>query len=103
MIKHLVMGLFAAVSVVAASGCGADPCAKQADCAKKAGTAFSETEGLNSAKTDREKAVSLNCGSQYDDLSNCIAGLTCDQLSSLDAIVANCGAKVNAYNKCVTG
>ena len=99
--KKLLLGLMLGVGLVALSGCGADACAKQAECAKKAGTAFSETECRATDKTDREKAASKGCGSQYDELSGCIAGLTCDQLTSLDAIVANCGAKVNAWNKCI--
>lgn|SRR5512140_746571 len=101
MMKHLLMGLLLAVGMVALTGCGPDACAKQAECAKKAGTAFSETECRNTDKTDREKAASMNCGSQYDAAVACIAALNCDQLISSDAIIANCGAKLTAYTKCV--
>ena len=99
--KKLMLGLMLGAGLVALSGCGADLCGKQAECAKKSGTAFSETECRSQDKTDREKAASMSCGSQYDELSSCIAGLTCDQLGTLDAIAANCGAKLNAYSKCV--
>jgi hypothetical protein len=88
--------------LVGTMGCGGgDLCGKQAECSKKAGVSFSETECRNSYQTDREKAASLGCGAQYDDAASCGAALSCDQLLTAGSYQVNCGAKLNAYTKCI--
>lgn len=81
-------------------GC-ADVCAKQAECAKKSGATFSQTECTNNAKIEQEKATNAGCGGEYSDALNCIAGLDCSQINDGSAISAECGAKVEKYSKCV--
>jgi hypothetical protein len=99
--KTMMLGLMLAVGAVMLSGCGADLCAKAADCAKKAGESFSETQCRTDQKTNRELASTKGCGSQFDELANCIAGLSCDQVSSQTGVLANCGAAANAFSKCM--
>ncbi len=81
-------------------GC-ADVCAKQAECAKKSGDTFSQTECSNDAKIEQEKADNKGCGSQYSAALACISSLDCAQIRDGNAITAECGAKLDQYNKCV--
>ena len=93
---------------------GGDRCSKQAECAKKAGNSFSETECRTGDTADREKATSKGCTSQYDDLNGCISALSCDSINNLVTCDANgacfwtttatnnCGAKINLYDKCMS-
>ena len=88
-----------ALGLMGLSGCGNagdSICSKAAECAKKAGTAFSESQCKDDAKTTRELAASKNCGSQLDDWLNCLADLAC----GADA-TANCGGKQNTFTKCI--
>lgn len=82
------------------SACGADLCARQEDCARKAGDAFSITQCRNESVADREKAQTAGCAAQYADMEACLAGLTCDQLSTGNGRSANCGASIEQFNKC---
>ncbi len=99
--RRAIVAVALVVGLAGLTGCGASLCDKAEECAKKAGTTFSKTECENTDKTNKEKADSKGCGSQYSDLASCAAGLSCDQFNSDTGLSTNCGAKVNAYNKCM--
>lgn len=95
------------------AGCGGDRCSKQAECAKKAGNSFSETECRTGDTADREKATSMGCTAEYDGLMSCLSALSCDSINNLTTCDAtacywtttatsNCGAKINLYSKCMS-
>jgi hypothetical protein len=81
-------------------GC-ADLCAKQAECAKKSGDTFSQTQCTNDAKESQERSESKGCGAEYSALSSCAANLSCTELRDGTAIQAECGAQYNKYAKCM--
>lgn len=92
-------GILVSIFVLAFTGC-ADVCAKGDECAKKAGRSFSITECRTEATANRERANTKGCAAEYGAAEACFAGLTCDQLASLDGIAANCGAPFEKLNKC---
>jgi len=92
--------LLSAIAALGLVGCGVDLCARSEDCARKAGDAFSITECRNEAVTSREKAQTAGCATEYNDMEVCLAGLTCDQLSTNNGREANCGAKLDQFREC---
>jgi len=85
--------------------CGSDDltsvCEKADECARKAGTAFSKTECENAAKAEKEKAETAGCADQYAEYVDCVTGLDLQCTDGTSKIQAECGAKVNAVNKCM--
>jgi hypothetical protein len=92
--------LLAMTCVLGVVGMGCrDLCAVAEDCAKKSGDAFSITQCRNEYQTGREQANTKGCAPQFDEYFNCISNLQCG--STDEQISANCGAKGNAFSKCL--
>jgi hypothetical protein len=91
-----------ALVLLALPGCGSsttNACAKAEECATKAGTAFSQTECETKLTAAQEKADSVKCLAEFDDVQNCVSGLACGATSS--EINANCGALAKTLSKCM--
>ena len=92
--------------LVACGGGDADAiCDQQEDCAKKASASFSVTECKQNNVKAREEADTQGCSDEYGDAESCIAGLDfqCEDFQGDGFVrksVAECGAKVEKYNKC---
>ena len=93
------LGLAFVTLLFAACGNSVDAaCSRAKECTAKAGTAFSETQCKTTFQSSRESAVSVKCGSQYDEYIYCLVGLPCT-FSDAD-VDAECGAKVKALENC---
>ena len=89
-------------ALLALAGCGSaasSACDKAEECAIKAGDAFSHTECETKAISAREKADSVKCGAEFDEVANCASALACGSNGS--DLEANCGAQLKALDKCV--
>jgi hypothetical protein len=100
--KGSQMKRFVAVFLVSVGllSCGGSPaasaCAREVECAKKAGQTASQTQCENDAKIQAELAAGKGCGNELNASYNCQAKLTCDQ--DFDR---NCGAEAQKYLKCI--
>ncbi|HQL57962.1 MAG TPA: hypothetical protein PLN07_10235 [Myxococcota bacterium] len=89
-------------------GCGKDSvgdyCNKVESCAKKAGQAFSISECTHSINRELEELDILGCGGEYEDLLDCLSGVSCTELVTSvtnEQIPVECGAKANALDRCI--
>jgi hypothetical protein len=89
--------ILALVSMMVLGACGgADYCARNEECAKKAGVAYSVTDCRTKDQTFRELSNTKGCLTQYNEYGSCAAPLACG--ADVDV---NCGAKYKALEKCL--
>ena len=99
--KTIRLAAWFTAALALSCGKGSSPyCSKAQECSSKAGTVYSATQCETDARIASEKAASVNCGREYDELVNCYSTLTCEQLSSGTGISTNCGGKSNAFSRC---
>lgn len=96
--KHLVAVLLGGILL---AGCGVDVCARQDECARKAGTGFSISECRVEWRISAEKAQSKNCTDAFQKYESCFGGLTCDQLRNVLDIANLCGDSYRQYLTCM--
>lgn len=78
-------------------------CADLEDCAVKAGTPFSRSECEQSARAEREKAETANCGDEYGDYARCVNGINLQCTDIQKQVSAECGASERTLSKCLGG
>ncbi len=74
-------------------------CEKLKSCAAKSGDAFSMTSCEAQERADFERADSLKCGPQYNDVTACIATLSCS--ARYEDLVTECGGSLKTLGRCM--
>jgi hypothetical protein len=105
-----MIGMLVACCLATACSAG-DPvstvCEKEAQCATKAGVAFSKTQCEDQLTQVSEKAQTAGCSDEYQTAADCVAGAvnaaSCTDLETdlSGYLQSECGAEIKKLNTCL--